>query len=474
MVQTEDSRIRLMQAWIPDLKTGKYTVEAEQVLEAPVKKTAGSEKLEFYVNCPKFSLAQNEVYGLYPDMGSRGNYGSTMPHVVFESENLPWERTVEGQDEYYPWMALVCFSKEELPQIQQCAVGDLGKLRKQGVYTPDFTYEKTTGESSEQVCEYMDVDKKSYKELFPRQDEVPLLSHVRMIDLHEKEDSLISLDGTFSSLVCNRFPVSSEGNGTENVLCAVSLEGYGTRLPGGKDFESALKEYDAFRFVILYRWSIHSVAQEYPGFRRILEQMEASAFSAPGGEDTMKVGEILKRGYLPLGHITRTGEQTVSFYRGPLSPYSVEDTETKECTSADGEIRYDPAMGMMDMSYSAAWQLGRMLALKNQTIAQSICRWRKETARDMFLNASRQRLAEKLGMENRKTMEDGSVELDFLRMYGKKLAKELVQSQRIAPLGDPTGLRGARERMPGLYAPDRVRGELRSLGVNCPANDQEE
>jgi hypothetical protein len=44
--------------------------------------------------------------------------------------------------------------------------------------------------------------------------------------------------------------------------------------------------------------------------------------------------------------------------------------------SADAALRYNYNTGMLDASYAAAWQLGRMLALQNQQFAQALYRYR--------------------------------------------------------------------------------------------------
>ena len=86
------------------------------------------------------------------------------------------------------------------------------------------------------------------------------------------------------------------------------------------------------------------------------------------------------QGYTALDHKLRTGETTVSWYRGPLIPRNQSDQDTGRVSSSDAALRYDPRYGLFDTTYAAAWQLGRLLALQNQSFALTLSRIRK-TAR---------------------------------------------------------------------------------------------
>src|SRR5690606_8022517 len=44
---------------------------------------------------------------------------------------------------------------------------------------------------------------------------------------------------------------------------------------------------------------------------------------------------------------------------------------------ADQLLAYDPEIGMMDISYASAWQLGKTLALADQAFAQKLYAWRQ-------------------------------------------------------------------------------------------------
>ncbi|WP_315823096.1 hypothetical protein [Paraflavitalea speifideaquila] len=46
--------------------------------------------------------------------------------------------------------------------------------------------------------------------------------------------------------------------------------------------------------------------------------------------------------------------------------------------SSSAATIFDPVMGLFDMSYAAAWQVGQSLALADKTFAQTVFRFRKQ------------------------------------------------------------------------------------------------
>jgi hypothetical protein len=120
-----------------------------------------------------------------------------------------------------------------------------------------------------------------------------------------------------------------------------------------------------------------------------------------GGTDSQAiVQEMLASGYMPYQHLTRVAPSTdvnaaahtVSWYRGPLVPcgafvpaiqfLSTADPATGEplIFSADQLLRFDPLVGMYDVSYAAAWQLGRLLALYNKDFSVALYQWKQQAA----------------------------------------------------------------------------------------------
>ena len=92
-----------------------------------------------------------------------------------------------------------------------------------------------------------------------------------------------------------------------------------------------------------------------------------------------EVKEAFERGFAALDHHIRNGENTVSWYRGPLVPLWYRKLETYPyLPSADAALRYNYETGLLDASYAAAWQLGRLLALQNTHFARALYRYRNQ------------------------------------------------------------------------------------------------
>jgi hypothetical protein len=91
------------------------------------------------------------------------------------------------------------------------------------------------------------------------------------------------------------------------------------------------------------------------------------------------VNAAYARGFTALNHVMRQGETTVSWYRGPLVPLNHDKPKKQQepVSCADELLRYDPDTGLFDVTYAAAWQLGRLLALQNQSFALALDRARR-------------------------------------------------------------------------------------------------
>ncbi len=85
----------------------------------------------------------------------------------------------------------------------------------------------------------------------------------------------------------------------------------------------------------------------------------------------------LAAGYVPLPHALRQGDRTVSWFRGPLAPGRVTDDVPLPALNADALTRYDTRTAMFDISYAAAWQLGRLLTLQNEPVALALQAWKR-------------------------------------------------------------------------------------------------
>ena len=73
----------------------------------------------------------------------------------------------------------------------------------------------------------------------------------------------------------------------------------------------------------------------------------------------------------------RNGQSSVSWFRGPLAPGYISTTLPLPARSADSLLLYDQTYGMFHTGYAAAWELGRLLALKNQSFSAAQYQWKQ-------------------------------------------------------------------------------------------------
>ncbi|KAJ5175210.1 uncharacterized protein N7482_001087 [Penicillium canariense] len=116
----------------------------------------------------------------------------------------------------------------------------------------------------------------------------------------------------------------------------------------------------------------------------ILQQV--ASWNAPSPLYAQLIGQRLKLGYTLVRYRVQTGEETVAFTRGPLVPVPVDRKSFPVTTNggqwppqsnsgADYQI-LDPQLGIMDITYSSAWQLGRTLALADSAFTTALTRYR--------------------------------------------------------------------------------------------------
>ena len=208
---------------------------------------------------------------------------------------------------------------------------------------------------------------------------MPYLAHVRRVSTGNKETLSLRTEGCFSVVLGNRFPRTSAASaGGKNTAFVVSLEGFQRYLYG----EPGALQAQNVRLAVLASWTFH--CQGKNTFKTLMYALNSDRLMLPADRKTEagdptaapEMKEAFERGYAALDHHIRNGENTVSWYRGPLVPLWYRKLETYPyLPSADAALRYDYQTGLLDASYPAAWQLGRLLALQNAHFARTLYRY---------------------------------------------------------------------------------------------------
>ena len=378
----------------PPLVPGDYKVGVTQaVVElGAVDDQAFKHEFSFTVAGPRFSLKPAEIYCVYPPKDEIGDFANSLPHVVFTRRTLPWERNLhlgEKPVAEKPWMAILLFSAADFsdgkfPDLQARKVGDLIKPGANTVGPKLKSNDLAADESEEDLCNTIDLPGSLFRRIAPRLVDVQYLAHVREVDTGDKETLSFLADGWFSVVLGNRFPEPEKANDgvpvpIENRAVLVSLEGLEDYLPGGSDDPGN----KSVRLAVLASWSFR--CRETYSFKVSMDKLKAEGFKLPTellsnepSEAQKYVSDGFNRGYTALNHHTRIGEDTVSWYRGPLTPVSIEKKQYQFKPVPDGLLRYDYRNGLMDATYAAAQQLGRLLGLQDRSFARELCDYRSK------------------------------------------------------------------------------------------------
>jgi hypothetical protein len=385
----------------PPLDPGDYTLDVAQDVEELTKADGTfTDTFSFSVAGPRFALNPSDVYSVYPPKGQSGDFAQTLPHLVFTRRTLPWERTLvpgprksKPDVDRRPWMALLVLSAQDFktpaqptgvfPEILSRPLKEL--ITSGETVGPQLTlavYEKEAD-----LCNTIDIPWDLFTSIAPSAKDLGYLAHVREVNTGNKETSSLLADGWFSVVVANRFPQPEDDKAespVENRAYLVSLEGMKKYLPGSRD-PDANKQKLPVRLAVLSSWSFQ--CQKAYNFtasimalqvRRLCVPWHGGTFATLSSDAEKQVYRACELGYAALNHSTRLGEKAISWYRGPLVPLDLtKQTVYRFLHAADAAVRYNPLDGMMDVSYAAAFQLGRLLALQDRYFATALYAYRK-------------------------------------------------------------------------------------------------
>jgi hypothetical protein len=362
--------IRFIQNHIPGLKAGEYEITVEQNVNHSkiTDQNHFTTTRKFSVRGDRLSLKPTDVQAVFPPAGSLGDHSNVLPHIILNRSTLPWERSVDqgpGSDETTPWLALLLFYEGEVPETKTVSLRDISV----GAKFPPFFKER--GQSDYDQVTVIDVKRKILEDILPDKEELAWLAHVRE-----------SADAELAVIIGNRLP-KPQGVSTAHL---VSVEG---RYEGnGFNYQKA-GEDELIRLVSLQSWSFACVDPQQ-SFRLLLTRLDRSpsAIRLPDS-GVAAANESLALGSLPLWHGLRQGGKTISWYHGPLATAENRLTHADPSApdlparAADELIRYNPATGMFDVSYAAAWELGRLLALQNKTLSVNLYNWKRAHAQQL-------------------------------------------------------------------------------------------
>ncbi|MGH8828878.1 MAG: hypothetical protein ACRDVZ_15015, partial [Jiangellaceae bacterium] len=231
------------------------------------------------VVAPRFTLPPDQVLGTFPPAGARGAFTSRLPQIVLRRRTLPWERSpnlVPGGTPT-PWLALVLIAEGE---------GELQHDQPvEACVTPGVSL---PGERDVPKSTYLEVPQSVVDRIFPTEDDLAVLTHVREVDLRDTELVMGDDDGWMAVVLANRLPQPD----TRYLACLVNLEGQWDELPQVSEVELAT-DYDRFVTVV----DLRVLATEAIG---TAATADVSIMGLPGAEPATEIGSVLADGSGPV------------------------------------------------------------------------------------------------------------------------------------------------------------------------------
>ncbi|WKU48692.1 hypothetical protein Q3V23_34040 [Streptomyces sp. VNUA116] len=407
MSAEEDLRVAFHDYRRPKATAGVYTLTAEHRLTKDGTRVDSpaipATEQQFEIRAVRFVLDPSSVHARYPAEGAVGDFSRTLPHITLNRSVLPWERLLKARSvpEQEPWLALMLFRAGELPDdpegLGRTTTRTVAELRRPpaGTLGPDLSDIGITPGIEASRCQSIDVPAGLFTALVPREEELHYLAHVRDVSPRpqQRDDAEILTEGQYAVLAANRFP-RRPGTYTAHL---VSLEGFDGKLEPGRLPAGT----SAVRLCVLHSWTFTSDPTGTQDAAALLDKLVAparadrenlalrlrpsrsvAARSAPEAEQY--ADRRLSLGYTPLPYRLLSGETTYGWYRGPFLPLMAAATrdfarDTPK-TTADHALIYEPEHGLFDVSYAAAWTLGRTLALSDPDYSEEITRVRRELA----------------------------------------------------------------------------------------------
>jgi hypothetical protein len=505
------------------LDDGSYqlTVETSVSGQDPTGQSFGpptmSQSAYFDVVGPRFSVPASMVAGTFPPKNKAGPFSNSLPQIVLSRRSLPWERALDPQSRLpppqptnppltgpTPWVSLLLFEDDEAALMHNVPL--------ESVLPPQALSDIAA--PSGVTCDAVAFSSDLLPQIMPSLNELQLLCHVRLVNVENREISTASGDGYFAVVVSNRLP----SPGAQCTAVLVSLEGRtdvvlveppattpaqppgdeaaaaspplapvprtyattGKAIPVAKARTRAVSgaagsqaSASPVTLVALASWQFTCSGEQ--SFMYLMQHLDVSML---GTAPVSGHPPVTDTGHIPITLQDRLGATEQVLYRGPLVPYSLTRDNLGPYHSADQARRVTPETGTEDISYAAAFEIGRLLAAADPRLAQALMSWRREA----YKQASRQSTISALA---------ATINLDLPATSDEQLHSPVVPEVAVSSVqavvasnlsvADVYGL-GTVASSPGLQAAqlapawgittaeaDALLGDAGTLGVVAPA-----
>ena len=208
---------------MPPLTAGRYELVTDQT---GLPFDVSAEQTHVTVAAPRYVMPTDQILSTFPPANAEGAFGDRLPQIVLKRRTLPWERNPAGQVQPSPtpWLALVVVAEGEAQLSAATPVASC--------VTAGTTLLDPADKDVEQGL-YLAVTETVVKKIFPCEEDLPLLVHVREVDVNDTELANGDDDGWLAVVLANRLPVFDAANGkpVRYMACLVNIEGQLASLP---------------------------------------------------------------------------------------------------------------------------------------------------------------------------------------------------------------------------------------------------
>jgi hypothetical protein len=369
----EESNFRFGDSSPPAIEEGTYTALMTQNVKFD-KADADSFSVQksFKITANNERMTDADIFSVYPPENAQGTFSGTLPFIVFNSEHYPWlKEFYDGVGNRAPWLALIVVSAAEISSGEAVETdvkySDISSLSEPGVY---FPFKPSGYAKPDDNIHILTISKKLFGEIFPDKDDLRWLAGLKVTDLSNAEDSLAEHDGRYSYIFANRFIPGIDNQKLASGVFLVSAADYYD--------EKSLENCDKIRFVSIKNYNIYNETDDDKSFVTLTNGLH-------GNSSEIK-NPALKKHYL------RSGEITYSLFSSPLINFTSDSPRNEEIGgenrfTSDGRMIYIKDIGIFDISYAAAFNLGKLITLSRRSDAEKIVNWRRNEQKNRHLAA---------------------------------------------------------------------------------------
>ena len=381
-----DEKFKLADNCLPPLYEGDYNVKFDHTMTVAESKKSTDEKFhikkKFCIAINTERLEDSDVFHVSPPPNDQGDFSTELPFMVFNDPTYPWIKNLSTCDNLpLPWIALIVISENEVLEEKDIPHSELtNEAQRTDVYF-QYDYNKNSPSKEDDLVHLVTISKKTFDSIMPDIEDRAWLTHCKNeVDLSATDDITIQKDGNFSVVIANRFPPRNSETTLKYTAHLIPAYLYDDRnkIPAGTDIE----------LISLYHWSFYSEKCACDPNDKISDKSFVSFINGLKNKDDEKDAPKNSRQVCDSKlkeHRLRTGEKTYSLYHGPIMPMKynrASNINGEEIYTSDGRLIYDKENGIFDVSYAAAFNLGRLVTLSHNAEAQKIVNWRKNNKKE--------------------------------------------------------------------------------------------